>query len=70
MKDFSKSDLKWLERLQKCLDAQPEKLIGFCTGTEIQFYKADELPTNDYGSADTFADHECVISKNWEAGAY
>lgn len=75
MKTFSKKELKWLDRLQKTLNAQPDTIIGFCTGTQIDFFKGKELPRNENGIESDGAvsgneEMESVVSKNWDAGAY
>jgi len=74
MKNFTKKELAWISRLQKVLDAQPDNIIGFCTGIDIDFYKGDELRTNPYDHTATavsgLESGETVNTKNWEAGAY
>lgn len=69
MKNFSKKELVWIERLQKVLDAQPESISCFCTGTNISVFKGKELPIKNEG-VDSSIEHKSINNKNWEAGAY
>lgn len=69
MKEFTQKEIKWIKRLQKVLDAQPECVTGFCTGTKINFYKG-QLPLLKGEAVDGSIYAETVRNKNWEAGAY
>jgi hypothetical protein len=68
MRMFTKKESKWIERLQRTLDGQPETITGFCTGTSIDFY-ADELKIENYGVVSNKY-NTSVKNKNWECGAY
>lgn len=70
---MSKKEINWINRLQKLLDKQPKTLIAYCTGIQVNFYKANELPTYDgnYDSPiDGSVDSTRVKTTNWESGAY
>ena len=72
MKDFSNKELAWINRLQKCLDAQPESLRAFDNESGIAIYKAKELPMSDTEAVDNFVKHELVNPKqgHWDCGAW
>lgn len=70
--EFTKEEIKWTKDLKKILDKQPDTLIAFCTGIDINFYQGKELPTLPNSDNQVDGSVECIAvkSKNWEAGAY
>ena len=70
--EFTDEEIKWTKSLQRLLDKQPKTLVGYCTGTSVNFYQSKELPEmKGYeGQVDGCVDFISVKNKNWDAGAY
>lgn len=72
MKGFNKKELAWVARLQRVMDSAPKSLSMFCEGGDINIFKSEKIPRDEWGDVDSeFPYKESVNVKiDYDAGAW
>lgn len=75
MKELTKKEKAWINKLQKCLDSQPKTLSIFDCESGLVVFKSEDLPTTEYLCIDSTSDtKKCVIrprlDRTWSCGCW